>query len=499
MLSCMKDSCITRLLKPGITLLLLFLLTGCSPSDSASAADRPTPLLLISIDGFRHDYLGQFPSPGLDRLMAGGLRADSLQLAFPTKTFATHYTLVTGRYPGRHGVVANSMWDPERRASFSMRNRAAVNDGYWYQGGEPIWVTAEKQGRVTATYFWPGSEAMIQRRRPSYYQAYDGRVSHRKRIDQVLAWLDLPAAERPDLITLYFSRVDSRAHSDGPAAASVFKAAAEIDRQLVYLISGLEQRGLFDAMNLIIVSDHGVSAVSPARTIALDDHLDLRRVRVSDWGPAAQIWATGMSAQRVVEALQGVPHLRVWKRDEIPARYHFGSHRRVPDVLAEADPGWLISSRLRMREPDPPRGMHGWDPALTEMHGLFIAHGPDFIPGARAPAFAGVDLYALMAHLLGLKPADHDGRLESFLPYLGSGPAPAYRRFSMNCAGQPLELRLGPEHMAVHLDAHIHVLERKHTGRWHHADLFFELDEAETRGHGRIDGHELRDCRLRDA
>lgn len=466
---------------------------ACQSGAGRHDGERPTPLLLISIDGFRHDYLDGFESPAIDRLVREGLHADSLHHAFPTKTFATHYTLVTGRHPGSHGVVANSMWDPRREARFSLGDREAVNDGFWYQGGEPIWVTAELQGLTAATYFWPGSEAMIRRTRPTHFKPYDGRVPHAERIEQVLEWLSLPPEHRPDFLTLYFSHVDSRGHSDGPASPAVLAAAAEVDQQLGALLDGLQAMDLLDRINIILVSDHGMSAVSPERTIALDEYLDLSRLRVSDWGPAAQIWAGDMSAGEIVAALEGAPRLRAWTREDIPARYRFGSHYRVPDVLVEADPGWLISSKPYMANPNPPRGMHGWDPALAEMHGIFIARGPAFIPGARAPAMRSVDLYALMSHLLELDPADHEGRLDVFEPYLADGQTVDYRVERFDCNGEPVVARIGPAHMALHVGPFIHVLDRLGDSGFEETGLRFHIEDGFA--HGRIDGRDLGECR----
>lgn len=468
-------------------------LAACQAGPPGQPEGKPAPLLLISIDGFRHDYIDQFDSPAIDRMISEGFYADSLHHAFPTKTFATHYTLVTGRHPGSHGVVANNMWDPRRKESFSLGNREAVNDGYWYQGGEPVWVTAEQQGLIAATYFWPGSEAMIQRTRPTHYRAYDGRVPHAERIDQVLEWLALPESERPDFLTLYFSRVDSRGHSDGPASPATLAAAAEIDGQLGRLFSGLERLDLLDAINIILVSDHGMSSVSTERVVPLDDHIDLSKVHVSDWGPAAQIWSGEMSAGEIVEALDGVAHIRAWKREDIPDRYHFGDHFRVPDVLVEADPGWLISSRPYMANPNPPEGMHGWDPALAEMHGIFIARGPAFTPGARGPAVRSVSLYPLMTHLLGLDPAEHQGRLETFLPYLGSDEPPSYRIERFDCPAGPVEARIGPRHMALHHGERIHVLERMGPGEFSQVDLTFRFEDEQASGS--LDGQPLGECR----
>jgi predicted AlkP superfamily pyrophosphatase or phosphodiesterase len=478
--------------------LLLFstavVLCACQagPSDRD---EKPTPLLLISIDGFRHDYIERFDSPTMDRMIREGLHADSLHEAFPTKTFATHYTLVTGLHPGTHGVVANNMWDPRREARFSLGDREAVSDGFWYQGGEPIWVTAEHQGLIAATYFWPGSEAMIRRTRPTHFRNYDGRVPHAERIDQVLEWLALPEAERPDFLTLYFSRVDSRGHDDGPASPRTLAAAAEIDAELGRLFAELEARGRLDDINIILVSDHGMASVSPDRVVALDEYIDLSKVRVSDWGPAAQIWAGELSAEEIVAALEDAAHLRAWTRQDIPERYHFGSHYRVPDVLVEADPGWLISSKPYMANPNPPEGMHGWDPALADMHGIFLARGPDFIPGSRSPAVQSVSVYPLMAHLLGLEPADNEGRLATFLPYLEGDEPPAYRIERFECEAGPVEARIGAQHMALHHGERIHVLDRDGPGRFSNAGLSFRM--ADGKATGSIDGESLGTCRAR--
>lgn len=376
----------------------------------------PPPLLLISIDGVRYDYLERADTPALDRLAAGGLKADALVPVFPTKTFPTHYAIVTGLYAESTGVVANSMWDPGRRARFSLRDRDAVGDGFWY-GGEPIWVTAQRQGLKAAAYFWPGSEAQIRGVRPTWWTPYEHDTPHEERVAQILAWLDLPAGERPSVLTLYFSSVDSAGHRFGPESPEVIPAIEDVDSHLGRLLDGLEARGLLDAMHILVVSDHGMAATDAERTIMLDDYLDLSRLHVSDWGPAAHIWAGDMGTDEIVAALDNAhPRLRVWRRNEIPERYHFRDHLRIPDVLAEADLGWLISSRSYMAslEGHYSRGMHGWDPRHLEMHGIFLAHGPAFTPGDRMGLVEAIHLYELMAALLGLEPSPNDGRLAAF-------------------------------------------------------------------------------------
>lgn len=400
--------------------LLVMTLVGCTGPD---AVERPPPLLLISIDGFRHDYLERAQTPNLDRLINGGLAAERLVHVFPTKTFTSHYTVVTGLYAEHHGVVANSMWDPRREASFSLGDRDAVGDGYWYDG-EPIWVTAEKQGLTAATYFWPGSEARIAGHRPTYWKPYRGEVPYPERVEQVLAWLDLPAERRPDFLTLYFSSVDSTGHRHGPDSKEVTAAVESVDAIMGDLLAGLAQRGLLDRMHVIVVSDHGMQAVAPERTIMLDEYLPLDRVRVSDWGPNAMIWTGGMDVEAIMAALDGAhPRMRAWRREDIPEHLHFRDHRRVPDVLAMADPGWMISNRAYMAGQDryPLRGMHGWAPEVETMHGLFIAHGPAFPAGSRLDRVESVDVYELMTALLGIEPATNDGSLQTWLDITDPG------------------------------------------------------------------------------
>nr|WP_240955923.1 alkaline phosphatase family protein [Wenzhouxiangella sp. XN79A] len=425
---------------------LIALLATCAVVDQRSADSVP-PLLLISIDGFRHDYLELADLPALQRLADEGLRADGLMHVFPTKTFATHYATATGLYAEGTGVVANNMWDPERESSFSLGNRDAVSDGYWYDG-EPIWNTVEKAGKVAATYFWPGSEAQVGGMRPTYWKPYAGDTPHDERIDQVLAWLDLPPGERPTFLSLYFSVVDSAGHRYGPGRPEVIETMHEVDRALDRLIDGLEARGLLDQLHILITSDHGMTRIDLERYVLLDDYLDLSQVRVSDWGPAAQIWTIdgGPSAEEILAAVSEIPNSKAWIKGNAPERYRFDDHKRVPDVTVEAEPGWMISNKpyyagMQLGQLN---GMHGWDPAWREMHGLFIAHGPAFPAGSRLPAVRSVDLYSLMAELMDVPPAVTAGSLAAFEPLLAADAAVNYDTTLWDCPGRRFVVRIAP-------------------------------------------------------
>ena len=211
---------------------------------------KESPLILISLDGFRYDYLEKANTPNLDYLVNNGVKAKGLIPVFPSKTFPNHFTTVTGLYTENHGIIANNMYDPEFDASFSMGNQEAVQDGRWW-GGEPIWITAEKQGKTSATYFWPGSEAEYEGMRATYWKKYDDRVSNTDRVQQILSWLDLPENERPAFFTLYFSDTDYFGHRYGPDSPEVVKAITHLDSTMGLLLDGLETRNIKDKVNII--------------------------------------------------------------------------------------------------------------------------------------------------------------------------------------------------------------------------------------------------------
>jgi len=447
---------------------LALVLGACHPT--RDAGDATPPLLLISIDGFRHDYMQKAALPALEKLAADGLRADSLQHVFPTKTFATHYATATGLYAENTGVVANNMWDPKRKSSFSLGNRDAVSDGYWYDG-EPIWNSVEKAGKIAATYFWPGSEAQIGAMRPSIWKPYAGETPHDARVDQVLEWLDLPEEQRPTFLTLYFSAVDSAGHAHGPDHPRTAEAMIEVDRALGRLIEGLERRGLYEDVHILVTSDHGMQKIDLDKYILLDDYVDLSKVHVSDWGPAAQIWtgegaAGEMLAMNIVETIQdavdaGHPGFRrVWKKGNGPQRYRFDDHQRVPHVTIEAELGWMISNKpyYAGMQRGLLNGMHGWDPAWLNMHGIFIATGPAFEPGERLPAVRSVDLYSLMAYLMNVPPAETDGSLAAFEPLLDSVQPISVREQIWRCGEESVVTRVSPGLAAVHYNGLVFAL-----------------------------------------
>ena len=377
----------------------------------AGAATPQTPLLLLSIDGFRPDYLERGVTPTLNAVAAEGVRAVAMRPSFPVNTFPNHYTLVTGLRPDRHGITDNNLFDDARPGvKFSMGARDQVGDRFWWDEGLPIWVSAEQAGMRTAPMFWPGSEAAVRGVRPWRYMAYDARMTDPQRVDQILAWLDLPVAERPVFMTLYFETIDTTGHHEGPDSPALNAALGEVDAAVARLVEGLKARGLYDHINIVIVSDHGMAPTSPDRQIALDELFGADSFRWVTLGSMAGLVPTDAEAEKRIVGEH--PNVTCWRKGELPARFAYGTNPRIPPVICLARTGWTLTTRQRLTERPPmPGGAHSYDPDEPLMQANFIAHGPAFRRGVVLPRFDNVSVYPLLAKLLGLTPAPNDGRL----------------------------------------------------------------------------------------
>ena len=398
----------------GICLLILVCALVGGGRVRTAPANVNGPLVLISLDGFRWDYIDKAPTPSLHRLVARGVRARALVPSFPTVTFPNHYTIVTGLYPGHHGVVGNDMLDVPSGRRFAISNRAEVGDGMWWRDGVPLWVTAERAGKRAGTMFWPGSEAAIGGVRPSHWAPYDESMSGAARVDQVLRWLDLPASERPAFLTLYFSDADKAGHSQGPESDAVRRAIEQLDGYIGRLLAGLEARGLAERANIVVVSDHGMATVVPDRVLRLDQFISLSDVDVVEINPLLALIPAAGKTEAVYRALVGAsPHLHLYRKDDTPPAWHFRQHARIPPLVGVMDEGWrIIKGELlerAVRAVVPARGSHGYDPSVESMRGIFIAAGPAFRAGVTVPAFENVHVYDALAIALGVTPEKNDG------------------------------------------------------------------------------------------
>jgi predicted AlkP superfamily pyrophosphatase or phosphodiesterase len=391
------------------------LLGGCAAGvREASAPGDPgrATVVLVSLDGFRWDYLERGLTPNLSRLAREGVRAKAMVPVFPSKTFPNHYTIVTGRYPAKHGILGNVFTAPDVGGRFMLGDRGAVRDAQFYLA-EPIWATAERQGQRTAPLFWPGSEAPIAGVRPSYALPFDGDMPDTARVRRLLEWLDLPMERRPTLLTLYSSAVDYAGHEYGPDTPETNRAIAQVDSLIGLLSAELAKRDRAGGLNLVVVSDHGMVSTGPSRVVWLDDYVSPEAMRVDEMSALLTAWPAAGLEDSVYRGLKRAPHLAVYRRAELPARFHLEGPRVAP-IVAIADEGWTIARRTP--ENEQPRiilGNHGFDDALPTMRAIFIAHGPAFRRGVTVPPFRNIHVYPLLAKVLGIAPAPNDGSLDS--------------------------------------------------------------------------------------
>ena len=389
--------------------------TSAAPGDVVNL--KPT-LILVSIDGFRADYLAGYKPPNLIALSREGVRAKWMTPSYPSLPFPHHYTIATGLYPQDHGIVGNDIYDPVSGASFSMSKQDAVRDARWW-GGEPIWVTAEKQGQRAGAYFFPGTETEICGVRPTYWKPYDEKVPNFERVDAALSWLFFLFFRRPTLFTLYFSDVDHAGHDASPDSTEVAEAVATVDAAVGRLIDGLKTRGIYEQANIIIVSDHGMASVNPAHITLLDNYFDLKKAERVVWGAQlTHIFPKTGEEATLQQSLKGarLGHARCYRKRDIPARFHYRDSPRIGPIVCMADEGWRMMSRRRYEEdrqngkiPDHAIGAHGYDNRLASMRATFIAHGAAFRRGVVVAPFANIDVYNIMARILGLKPSKNDG------------------------------------------------------------------------------------------
>lgn len=401
----------------GIILLFIVLLvSGCeSPEQVSNIKDdlKPT-VILISLDGFRWDYFQKTDTPYLDELSATGVKAKALIPVFPSKTFPNQYTIVTGLFPENHGIISNKMYDPKLDATFSLGDRESVEDSRWW-GGEPIWVTAEKQGQISATLFWPGSEAPVKGIYPTYWEKYDATLSYDERVKKVLNWLKLPIEQRPTFIALYFDEPDSTGHKYGPDAKEIESVIQKVDNTVGLLLKALKQEKILNKINIIVTSDHGMSSISKDKIIYLDEYIDLEVVDVIDWSPVLALRPHNGKQKEVYDALVNAsPHFKVYYKKDIPKDLHFRNHRRITPIIGIAEEGWSISSHSLVNSLKFQfiRGNHGYEPKVASMHGIFIANGPSFKEGLVVESFQNIQVYNLMAKALNLTPAPNDGNFD---------------------------------------------------------------------------------------
>lgn len=363
-------------------------------------------VILVSFDAFRWDYLNRGLSPNLETVRQNGVSALSLKPAFPSKTFPNHQTIVTGMYPENHGIIANYFEDPFTKTKYRMNDTNVITDSRWYLG-EAIWETAERQGIRTASFFWPGSELKLAYRHPTYFEKYDHKLPYEKRIDGVINWLTLPQEKRPHLITLYMHETDEAGHSFGPNSDQCNKAIKRLDDMVGLLFQRINEIKLKDSVNVIFLSDHGMTEVSKEKSVNIEKLIAQFDCKINDEGVLMAIDPPKEKLTEVYDVLKrNENHFKVYYRENIPAYFHFGNHPFISKLILIPELGWnLITNRTANRTSERPfGGNHGYDNNQLDMHGIFLAEGPNFKNAYHTGTLWNIDIYPLLCKILGIIP-----------------------------------------------------------------------------------------------
>lgn len=381
--------------------LLLFLM----PLNALNPKQHYT--IIVSLDGFRWDYPAMYNTPNLDRMGQEGVKAVMLP-SYPASTFPNHYTIATGLVPAHNGIINNSFWDVKNKCHYSMGDSATRNNPGYYLG-EPIWVTAQKQGLKTANMYWVGSDIAIKGTHPTYYRMWTAnpRLSFEQRIDTVLTWLQKPEEDRPRLTMLYFEEPDGSGHHNGPCSKETGVVVEYVDSLIGVLRNRIESFPFAGDINLIVTSDHGMIEISPERVVNMNQYLKPEWCEVIEGRTPTSIFSKAGYRDSIYNALKEVAHIHVWKKEEIPAELMYNDSDRIGDIVVAPEPGWQFTDIARST-----KGAHGYFPQTPEMQVIFRAIGPDFKKGYTSTGFVNVDIYPLLSYLLQIVPEKTDGQFE---------------------------------------------------------------------------------------
>ena len=388
-----------------LTLLIVFAMCCIQGIQAQKRTNNIT--IIISLDGFRWDYPQMYRCPNIDKIGKDGVEAE-VTPCYPASTYPNHYSIATGLYPDHHGIVSNTFYCKDNRMFYKMSDLYKPKALLQY-GGEPIWITANRQGVKSGTIYWIGSEFQIKGFFPTYFERWSKtpHLSFQKRADKVLELLTMPEGTRPQLIMCYFEEPDHTGHLYGPQCRDIGTQIAELDNIIGDLWKKIKTLPIGDRVNLIVTSDHGTAAISDHTCILIKKYLKKKWYNEIAVAIPTNIYTKPEYRDTVYEELKKIEHVQVWKKEEVPEHLHYGTHPNCGDIIVAPDKGYNCVNYLPHLY-----GEHGYDPTERDMHVIFKACGPDFKKGYKQPDFYNVDRYPLLCNLLGIKPAKNDGDIK---------------------------------------------------------------------------------------
>lgn len=373
--------------------------------NSQESINKPY-VILISTDGFRYDYAQKYNAVNLLNLSEDGVEAKAMIPSYPSITFPNHWSLITGLYPAHHGLVDNFFYDYKLQKSYAMSKKENAEDGSWY-GGTPLWALAEKQGMISASLQWVGSASDAGGKRPTYYYPYHEKFKPSEKVDKVISWLKLPEDQRPHFITLYFPEVDGAGHHFGPEAGETETAVHTIDKAIGDLVQKVKDLGLKN-VNYIFVSDHGMIQVDIGSPLGIPEILfDKKRFDFYNAQTLLRVYVKNPDEVKAVfKQLKAgkTGDYEVYLDKKLPKYLHFATrddrYSRIGQILLIPKAPKIFLEKNQKTSV----GKHGYDPKLVpEMKAAFFAWGPGFKNNALIDEFSNVNVYPLVAEILGLK------------------------------------------------------------------------------------------------
>lgn len=407
-------------MKQGLAIItLLFSLSLFSQHGSTDTAQVVIPnryntlearakpyVIMISADGFRYDYAKKYNAENLLNLSGEGARAEAMIPAYPSITFPNHWTLITGLYPAHHGLIDNYFYDYKRKEPYAMSDKTNAEDGSWY-GGLPLWGLAEQQGMLSASLMWVGSASDAGGTRPTYYYPYHEKFSPQEKVDKVINWLKLPIDKRPHFISLYFPEVDAGGHHFGPDAKETEDAVHQVDAAIGALVRKVNELGLRD-INFIFVSDHGMIKVDGSHPLEIPQLLlDKNRFDIYNSQTLLRVYVKNPAEVKSVYKelqLHKTSDYEVYLDKKFPRSLHFSAkddyYGRIGQILLVPNAPKIFLEKGKK----PSAGKHGYNPAVVpEMKATFMAWGPAFKSHMTVGEFENVNVYPVIADILGLK------------------------------------------------------------------------------------------------
>ena len=380
------------------------MLLGCLFSSVTLAK---TPLVLLSIDGFAQRYIEQYEPLALLSLIKEGTSAKALLPVYPSKTFPNHLSIITGQYPINHGILHNDFFNRDIGKVYKLGD--GKNDARWLTA-KPLWHINEMQGNKSAIYFWPESETSIDNKTASYYYPYKHFTPNKERLDQILSWLRLPEAQRPNFIAGYFASIDDAGHDYGANSPELIKAISELDHLIAGFIEKINQE--FDGnVNIVIVSDHGMTKIDKHHVIDWKENV-LDDVKAINGSTQLYLYSDNESNLREslhlfknAQNINGQANYRIYQYPNFPEHWHLNqSNTAVPNAIIDALPSYIFNKGDSHIDPE----THGYDAkSQRDLEAIFIAKGPAFRKNIKVDAFENVNVLPILTRALGLKDVDN--------------------------------------------------------------------------------------------